>query len=336
MNTATHLLLRGTLTLIISLASLMPLGIALGQSAPAASSPSISAVPNQRTVRDRPSNLIQFIVTPVANSSANDLKLTVASLNTTVVPDANLFLGGSGTNRNLLIIPAANQIGDATIIITALDGAGKTATASFVLTVGASGTPPIISPIPNQTAVRDQPTRPIRFTITDAETPSDLLSVAAQSSNQILVPNGNILLGSGGSERVILVTPATNQAGIATITLTVTDAEGLSASSTFAFAVGLAATLPAISNIPDRTTLRNQSTGVIPSTAVDAETSPELLTLSGSSSNKALVPDANIFFGGAGANRTVLITPADNQLGTTTITVTVHDADGKTRAIAFC
>jgi formylglycine-generating enzyme required for sulfatase activity len=38
-----------------------------------------------------------------------------------------------------------------------------------------------------------------------------------------------------------------------------------------------------------------------------------------------LVPNANIVFGGSGANRTVTVTPASSQTGTATITVTVSD-----------
>jgi len=58
----------------------------------------------------------------------------------------------------------------------------------------------------------------------------------------------------------------------------------------------------------------------------DAETALGNLTLTCTSSNKTLVPDANIIPGGSGANRTVVVSPATNQSGTfTTITVTVSD-----------
>ena len=60
-------------------------------------------------------------------------------------------------------------------------------------------------------------------------------------------------------------------------------------------------------------------------TVGDAETAAGSLTVSGSSSNPTLVPNANIVFGGSGANRTVTVTPAANQNGTATITVTVSD-----------
>ena len=52
------------------------------------------------------------------------------------------------------------------------------------------------------------------------------------------------------------------------------------------------------------------------------------VTLTGSSDNKALIPDQNITFGGSGGTRTITIVPADNypnDHGTATITVTVSD-----------
>src|SRR5207244_11969420 len=60
-------------------------------------------------------------------------------------------------------------------------------------------------------------------------------------------------------------------------------------------------------------------------TVGDAETPAANLTVSGSSSIQTLVPNANIVFGGTGANRTVTLTPAANQFGTATITLTVSD-----------
>ena len=84
-------------------------------------------------------------------------------------------------------------------------------------------------------------------------------------------------------------------------------------------------TPPTISDIPDQTTPQNTPEGPIAFTVGDAETAPGSLTVTGSSSNTTLVPNANITFGGSGANRTVTVSPASGQTGTTTITVTVSD-----------
>jgi endonuclease/exonuclease/phosphatase family metal-dependent hydrolase len=51
----------------------------------------------------------------------------------------------------------------------------------------------------------------------------------------------------------------------------------------------------------------------------------ELLTVTASSSNPALIPNANIVMGGSGTSRTVTVTPVANQTGTATITVTGGD-----------
>ena len=51
----------------------------------------------------------------------------------------------------------------------------------------------------------------------------------------------------------------------------------------------------------------------------------EMLTVTASSSNPALVPNSNIVVSGTGTSRTVTVTPVANQTGTTTITVTGGD-----------
>jgi hypothetical protein len=65
--------------------------------------------------------------------------------------------------------------------------------------------------------------------------------------------------------------------------------------------------------------------GPLALTVGDPDTALTSLTLSGGSSNTALVPIANIAFGGTGANRTVTVTPAAGQSGTALITLTVSD-----------
>ena len=83
--------------------------------------------------------------------------------------------------------------------------------------------------------------------------------------------------------------------------------------------------VPTISNITDRSIAVNTSTGAIAVTIGDVETPAASLTLTGTSSNPALVPLSGIVFGGSGTNRTVTVTPAANQLGSSTITVSVSD-----------
>jgi formylglycine-generating enzyme required for sulfatase activity len=84
-------------------------------------------------------------------------------------------------------------------------------------------------------------------------------------------------------------------------------------------------TAPTISDIAAQSISADSNTGALAFTIGDAQTLESSLTLSGSSSNTTLVPNANIVFGGSGASRTVTVTPASSQSGTATITVTVSD-----------
>jgi hypothetical protein len=70
---------------------------------------------------------------------------------------------------------------------------------------------------------------------------------------------------------------------------------------------------------------------VVSFTVGDAETAPGLLTLSKTSTNTILVPEANIVFGGAGSSRDATITPAPDQTGMTTITIEASDGSLKAK-----
>jgi parallel beta-helix repeat protein len=82
---------------------------------------------------------------------------------------------------------------------------------------------------------------------------------------------------------------------------------------------------PTISGIANKVTTPNTATASIPFTVSDAETEGSSLTVSSSSSNPALIPDNNIVFEGSSSNRTITVTPATNQSGMATVTLTASD-----------
>ncbi|MCS6896716.1 MAG: choice-of-anchor M domain-containing protein, partial [Nitrospira sp.] len=97
----------------------------------------------------------------------------------------------------------------------------------------ANNTPPTIGDVPDQATNEDVPTGAIAVTIGDTESALDDLILTATSSNQTIVPNANISLGGSGANRTVVINPAANQFGTVTITLTVTDTGGLTATDTF-------------------------------------------------------------------------------------------------------
>jgi hypothetical protein len=266
------------------------------------------------------------------NTAAAQIGLTAGSSNTTLVPNANIAIAGTGSTRTVVVTPAANQTGTATITLTATDGNSATATETFIVTV--SG-PPTISDVVDATIDEDAAAGPFNFTIGDDLTAAGSLVLSATSSNSTLVPNANIQLGGSGSARTVLVTPAANASGTATITLTVTDAGGLTATDTFTVTVNPTNDSPTIGAVADVTTNVSTQAGPLNVTIADQETAAGSLVLTAVSSNQAVVTDGGIQLGGSAGARTVLVTPVAGATGTATITLTVTDESNATATETF-
>ena len=295
--------------------------------------PTISDVIDQTTDEDVSTNSIPFTVGD-SQTAVGALVVTASSSNTSLVPNTNIVLGGSGANRTVQIIPVADLFGTATITLTVTDAGGLTATDSFVLSVNSVNDAPTISDVSNQATDLNTPTGAIGFTIGDIETAAGSLMVSASSSNTAVVPNSNIALGGSGANRTVMLTPATDISGHTTITLTVRDEEGRTATETFVLSVGINEP-PTISAIADRFVVEGNSTGAIGFTIDDTETAVGDLVVTATSSNQTVIPTANIVLGGSGANRTITITSIVDQIGTSTITVTVTDAGGLQASDSF-
>ncbi len=281
--------------------------------------PSISDVPNQSILSGGNTGALAFTIGDV-ETVAGSLTVSGSSSNQALVPNANIVFGGSDASRTVTITPVAGQGGATTITLTVSDGA-LTASDTFVLTVNAA---PTISDISNQTIDEDSSATALAFTVGDAETAAGSLSVTASSSNPAVVPNTGLVLGGSGANRTIAVSPAANASGSATITVTVSDGQ-LTASDSFVVTVNAVNDPPTISDIGTQAIDWNTSTGPVAFVVGDIDTPVDNLTVSASSSNQALVPDANIVLGGSGANRTITVTPLANHVGSATITVTVSD-----------
>ena len=194
---------------------------------------------------------------------------------------------------------------------------------------------PTISTVPNQTIRVDTATDPLPFQVGDVETPADLLNVTGVSSNPTLVPNEGIIFGGAGADRNVTIAPNFDAVGTTTITLTVTDGGGKTASSSFVVTVLPNNTAPTLSTFTNVHTLKNTPFAPINFTISDSEQSAESLTVTALSLDQAIVPDSNIVIGGAGSDRTLNMTPADGVSGTVVILVTVTDNEGLLATNAF-
>ncbi len=109
------------------------------------------------------------------------------------------------------------------------------------------------------------------------------------------------------------------------IRVRVTDQDGLFFENALLINIVDVNEAPTIVGLADRTIPEDSVTDLVQFLVADPETAAETLTLSATSSNPSLIPDANIVFSGTGASRGVIVTPAANHHGSATITVTVSD-----------
>jgi hypothetical protein len=113
--------------------------------------PAISGIADQVLSRNLTNPPLSFMVSD-SLVPAVALSVSVVSSNTTLVPNGNLVLGGSGTNRTLNITPATNQTGYAMINLLVNNGFATTSQA-FMVTVVSNNLPPVLSPFVNRSVI---------------------------------------------------------------------------------------------------------------------------------------------------------------------------------------
>ena len=165
------------------------------------------------------------------------LTYSAVSLNPSTVSPTFTF-GGSGTNRTLIITPNTipDQVDAAPILVTVTDTNGDSTSVSFLLTVGSVNLAPTntLTALPTTNTLANTAIT-IPFTVGDDRTPTNGLTYSVSSANNSVVPSANIVVnGQGTANPSVTITPATNQVGVATINVTVSDNDALEPRSTTA------------------------------------------------------------------------------------------------------
>jgi fibronectin-binding autotransporter adhesin len=289
--------------------------------------PTITAIGDQ-TINEDTAAVLNFNIGDL--ETAGSLTVSATSSNQAIVPNGNIMLGGSGMNRSVSVTPLANQNGGpVTITVTVSDGVASVDEV-FTVTIDAVNDVPTISDIGNQAVAANTPTGALAFTVGDVETAAAALTLMGTSSNQALVPNGNIVFGGAGATRTVTVMPAANQSGTALITVTVSDG---TAPTTDMFTLTVAApppTPPAGNTAPiigglTTVTMNENATAAVTFTIADDATAAGALAVGATSSNQALVPASALALSSSGATRTLTITPVRDRRGQATITITASD-----------
>ncbi|PQO25491.1 hypothetical protein C5Y96_24435 [Blastopirellula marina] len=220
--------------------------------------------------------------------------------------------------------------GDYTIRILAVDQYGLADAQYFTLTVSeAANTAPTISPLEDQIIDQDTATDPLAFTVGDAETAAEDLTITMESDNEALVDAASLVMTSNGADHELVVTPLPGMTGSANITISVTDGE-MTTTESFLLTVSEVVaenSAPTISPIDDMVIEQDSASDPLTFTVGDLETAVEDLAVSVESDNLALVDAAGILIAGDGADKSLVITPLAGATGSATITISVSDGE---------
>jgi hypothetical protein len=172
-----------------------------------------------------------------AETPAGALTVSAVSLNPAKVNPIFTF-GGTNGGRTLNIQPnpIADSVDAAPILVTVTDGNGDSTATWFTLTVTSLNLPPTNS----LTALKATNTLAnksiaIPFKVGDDRTAVSGLTYTVASDNNTLIPAGNIVVSNQGTASpTVIITPASNQLGVALISVTVNDNDVLEPKSTTA------------------------------------------------------------------------------------------------------
>lgn len=284
--------------------------------------PTIDDIAEIVTLEDVSTGALPFGIGDEDNS-AEDLVVTATLDGDLPIPAVGVLVGGSGAERTITLTPALNAFGSAVLTLEVSDGFVSTSR-QVPVTVTPVNDPPQIQDVPDKRVAEDSVLGPETFYVSDVETPAEQLVVTAMSGNTTRIPNDAIVLGGGGEERTFTITPAAQQTGSATVTLTVSDGE-LSDSDPFVVTLASTDDAPTISAIANQTTAEDTAK-TVNFTVGDPDTALASLTPSASFPANSVVQ--SVSFSGTGANRTLTVTPKPNQSGSALISVTISDASG--------
>lgn len=252
----------------------------------------------------------------------------------------NVQVYDGGNNWNLLsTISLPNSIGSvapmsngalafsdngARLFLTTVDGVRMFITGDITA-------PTITIPPGNQTILEDANTGLLPFTVGDETTAAGSLTLSATSSNEALVPVGNITFGGTGASRTVRITPAANQnGGPVSITVTVRDA-ALNATS---FKLDL--TVTAVNDVPsfvkgaNPTVLMNALPQAVAGWATAISPGPANESSQTVSFQVTNNTNSSLFAAGPviAADGTLSFTPAAGAFGAATLTIAVQDSGG--------
>jgi large repetitive protein len=235
------------------------------------------------------------------------------TVTTAVAPHGTVVINADGT---ITYTPDANFNGIDTITYTISDGQGGTSTATVTVTVGAGNDAPTVSPLPSRADLdADSFTGPTVVDLSGnfSDVDGDPLTFAATG-----LPAGLMMDAAGVISGTIDRGASQLNGGIYTVTVTASDGNGGTVSSTFSWTV----TNPPPAALDNVATTTEDTLVNLPVLANDSDPDVDPLTVTSASAGNGSVVIR--------ADGTLDYTPNPNFNGTDTITYSISDGNGGT------
>jgi len=309
--------------------------------------PTINTVADLTIAEDAPLQTVNLAGISAGGGESQQLKLTVSSSNTGLIPVPTLNYTSPNTTGSLTFAPIANLSGTSVITLiledAGLDGNLATTadnlsvTRTFTVTVTAVNDAPTLDALGDVTIDEDSSQQTLNLRgISAGGGESQPLRVKAASSNTSVIPTPTIVYSSADATGLIRFTPAPDQSGVVVLTVTVEDggfdgnlntlADNNSFSRSFTVTVNPLNDAPTISPLSNLTIFEDsaeQTVNLSGITAGGGESQP--LRVTATSSNTALIAAASVTYTSADSQGTLKFTPTARTTGVSTIVVTVED-----------
>jgi hypothetical protein len=310
--------------------------------------PTLDSIPNSTISEDASEQTVNLSGISAGGGESQPLLVTASSNNTTLIPDPTVTYTSPAVSGSIRYTPVANLSGTATITVTVMDGGldGDLSTPSdnqiynrtFDVTVTAVNDLPTLDALTDLTISEDSAEQTVNLAgITAGGGESQPLKVTATSSSTLLIPTPTVTYTSADLTGSIQFTPVADQSGLATITVFVEDGgPDADLSTTTDNAIFSRSFVVTVSAVNDQPTLNPLSDETIAEDAAEQTVSlsgisagggeSQVLRVTATSSNTTLIPAPSVTYESPNAIGSIKYTPAADQNGTATITVTVEDS----------
>ncbi len=279
-----------------------------------------------------PQSILLTGITSGAVEEEQHLTVTAHDSPQGILSDLQVAYTSPATNALLTFGVVSNMVGTATVTVSVMDdgASNNLVTRSFNVVVQPNIAPAIS--LPNQEIVifEDSGTNWIGYLVSDADSDPGTLRVTAHSSNQALLPDENISVVRAGHSGLLGMLPLPNQFGTSVLTLTVSDLDGGTSSTSAIFSVQPVNDAPTVNAIADLAIEEDSGMHTIQVTGITsgASNEPQNLSVTVSANPSGILSNLDLNYTTPESTAILTFTTRSNVVGEATVTVFVEDDGG--------